>query len=59
VDYAQTITVDLPYDQAVIVQALDATVIAAVPGLPELEPIAAEAGRRIQAALAHLTGSPS
>jgi hypothetical protein len=38
---------------------LDATVIAAVPGLPELEPIAAEAGRRIQAALAHLTGSPS
>lgn len=35
----------------VVVQALDATVIATVPGLPELEPIAAEAGERIQAAL--------
>ncbi len=35
----------------VVVQALDAGVIAAVPDLPELEPIAAEAGRRIQAAL--------
>jgi uncharacterized protein (DUF302 family) len=43
----------------VIVQALDATVIAAVAGLPELEPIAAEAGRRIQAALDDLTKSPS
>ena len=41
----------------VIVQALDATVIAAVPGLPELEPIAAEAGERIQAALDALTGA--
>ncbi|MDQ6617029.1 MAG: DUF302 domain-containing protein [Actinomycetota bacterium] len=41
----------------VVVQALDATVIAAVPGLPELEPIAAEAGRRIQAALDDLTKS--
>jgi len=41
----------------VIVQALDATVIAAVPGLPELEPIAAEADRRIQAALDDLAKS--
>ncbi len=41
----------------VIVQALDATVIAAVPGLPELEPIATEAGERIQAALDALTGA--
>jgi uncharacterized protein (DUF302 family) len=39
----------------VLVQALDATVIATVPGLPELEPIAAEAGTRIQAALDSLT----
>jgi len=36
---------------SVVVQALDAGVIAAVPDLPELKPIAAEAGRRIQAAL--------
>jgi len=36
---------------SVVVQALDAGVIAAVPDLPELQPIAAEAGRRIQAAL--------
>jgi len=36
---------------SVVVQALDAGVIAAVPGVAELEPIAAEAGRRIQAAL--------
>jgi uncharacterized protein (DUF302 family) len=35
----------------VLVQALDATVIAAVAGLPALEPIATEAGVRIQAAL--------
>jgi len=36
---------------SVVVQALDAGVIAAVPGVAELEPIATEAGRRIQAAL--------
>ncbi len=36
---------------SVVVQALDADVIAAVPDVAELEPIAAEAGRRIQAAL--------
>lgn len=39
---------------SVVVQALDADVIAAVPDLPELQPIAAEAGRRIQAALDEL-----
>lgn len=32
-------------------QALDPTMIAAVPGLPAAEPIAAEAGARSQAAL--------
>ena len=42
-------------DDGVVVQALDATVIAAVPGLPELESIAEEAGTRIQAALDSLT----
>lgn len=40
---------------SVVVQALDAGVIAAVPGVAELEPIAAEAARRIQAALDDLT----
>lgn len=35
----------------VVVQALDASVIATVPALPALEPIAAQAGARIQAAL--------
>lgn len=35
----------------VVVAALNADVIAAVPGLPALQPIAAEAGQRIQAAL--------
>jgi len=40
----------------VVVQALDAAVIASVPDLPELEPIAAEAARRIQAALDELSG---
>jgi uncharacterized protein (DUF302 family) len=35
----------------VVVQALDATVIAAVPDLPALTPIAHEAGERIHAAL--------
>jgi uncharacterized protein (DUF302 family) len=43
------------HGDGVIVQALDAAVIASVPGLPELEPIAAEAGARIQAALDALT----
>jgi uncharacterized protein (DUF302 family) len=38
----------------VIVQALDARVIASVPDDPALEPIAEEAGRRIDAALAAL-----
>lgn len=41
---------------AVVVQALDPTIIASVPELPELEPIAAEAGQRIQAALDALSG---
>jgi uncharacterized protein (DUF302 family) len=36
---------------AVIVQALDPAVIASIPGDPALEPIAAEAGRRVDAAL--------
>lgn len=40
----------------VLVQALDPMIIAAVPELPELEPIAAEAGERIQAALDNLRG---
>ncbi|HUY60700.1 MAG TPA: DUF302 domain-containing protein [Candidatus Dormibacteraeota bacterium] len=40
------------------VHALDATLIASIPGIPELEPIAAEAGQRLQAALdALLAGS--
>jgi uncharacterized protein (DUF302 family) len=39
------------HDRGVLVQALDPAVIASVPGLPELEPIAAAAGQRIQAAL--------
>lgn len=41
----------------VVVEALDPTVIAAVAGLPELEPIAAEAGACIQAALDALAGA--
>ena len=41
----------------VVVQALDPAIIASVPGLPELEPIAAEAAERIQAALDALAGS--
>ncbi len=40
-----------------LVQALDAGVIAQVPGRPELEPIAAEAQRRIRAALDSLTAT--
>ena len=40
-----------------VVQALDPRVIAEVPGRAELEPIATEAGRRIDAALATLQGS--
>ena len=39
----------------VVVQALDASVIASVPGNPALEPIAAEAGRLIIEALDQLT----
>lgn len=35
----------------VVVQAIDATIIAAVPDLPALEPIAHEVGERIHAAL--------
>lgn len=38
------------------VQALDPRVIAEVPGNPALEPVAEEAGRRIDAALAELAG---
>jgi hypothetical protein len=40
----------------VVVQALDPTIIAAVAERPELEPIAAEAGEHIQAALDMLGG---
>jgi uncharacterized protein (DUF302 family) len=43
--------------KGVIVQALDAMVIAAVPEVPELEPIAAEAAERIEAALEALMGA--
>jgi uncharacterized protein (DUF302 family) len=39
----------------VVVQALDAAVIASVPELPDLEPVAADAAQRIQAALDSLT----
>jgi uncharacterized protein (DUF302 family) len=38
-----------------LVQALDPSVIADVPGNPALRPVADEAGRRIDAALAELT----
>lgn len=38
----------------VIVQALDPALIASVPAIAELDPIAAEAGERIQAALDEL-----
>jgi len=41
-------------DGGVVVQALDPSIIATVPGIAELEPIAAEAARRIDAALATL-----
>ena len=43
----------------VLVQALDPAVIASVPGLPELEPVAEEAGRRIRAALDELQAAPA
>lgn len=39
-----------------VVQALDPRVIADVPGNPSLQPVADEAGRRIDAALAELSG---
>ncbi len=39
------------HGDGVLVQALDAAVIAEVPGIPELEPVAAEASERIRAAL--------
>lgn len=45
------------HGDGVIVQALDATIIASVPELPDLEPVAAEAGQRIQAALDTLTAA--
>lgn len=45
------------HGEGVIVQALDAGIIASVPELPELEPIAAEARERIQAALDALAGA--
>lgn len=41
----------------VVVQALDAAIIASVPEVPELEPVAAEASQRIQAALDSLSGA--
>jgi uncharacterized protein (DUF302 family) len=40
----------------VVVQALDATIIASVPDVPDLEPVAEEAAQRIQAALDSLPG---
>lgn len=45
------------HGSGVVVQALDANVIATVPALAELEPIAKEAGERIEAALASLAAS--
>ena len=39
------------YDGGVMVQALDPSIIAALPGDPSLQPIADEAARRIDAAL--------
>jgi uncharacterized protein (DUF302 family) len=42
-------------DGRCLVQALDPNVIADVPGNPALRPVADEAGRRIDAALAELT----
>lgn len=44
-------------DEGTVVQALDPRVIADVPGTPGLGPIAAEAGRRIDAALGALRTS--
>ena len=44
-------------DRGVVVQALDPAVIASVPGLSDLEPIAAEATQRVEAALSSLAGS--
>lgn len=38
-------------DDGTIVEALDPGVMVEVPGLPELQPVAEEAGRRIDAAL--------
>ena len=42
------------HGDGVIVQALDPALIASVPAIAELDPIAAEAGERIQAALDEL-----
>ncbi|MDQ3640107.1 MAG: DUF302 domain-containing protein [Actinomycetota bacterium] len=41
--------------ECTLVQALDPRIIAEVPGRAELEPVAEEAGRRIDAALAELS----
>lgn len=43
--------------EGVLVQALDPAVVASVPGDPALQPIADEAGRRIDAALESLVGT--
>jgi uncharacterized protein (DUF302 family) len=40
---------------ATVVQVLDPTTMVGITGLPDLEPVAAEAGRRLDAALAALT----
>lgn len=45
------------HDGGVLVQALDPAIIASVPDLPELEPVAADAAERIQAALDTLTAT--
>lgn len=45
------------HDDRTLVQALDPAVMVSVPERPELQPIADEASRRIDAALAALKGS--
>lgn len=47
------------HDDRTLVQALDPSVMVSVPGRPELQPIADEAGRRIDAALGALRKSGS
>ncbi|HUZ09646.1 MAG TPA: DUF302 domain-containing protein [Acidimicrobiales bacterium] len=44
------------HGRGVLVQALDPAIIASLPGLPELQPVATEAAARVQAALDALAG---